>query len=288
MKRYCVIGSPIAHSLSPAMHNAAFAALELNKQAHYEAVEVMPNELENFMSVFAQQYAGMNVTIPHKEAVMKYLDEVDDCARTIGAVNTVKVDGGKLIGYNTDWSGFTAALLEGIQQKSHLSANEQTSVKTIFQHKPVLVVGAGGAARAVCFALSQLGAQLYVTNRTIEKAQKLAHDFRGVALSHDKLASIEPSLVVNVTSLGMNPHEFESPVSVSLWQKWKHSKITQYSFDCVYNPLNTQFLKDSISAGFVAITGDGMLVHQGSESFELFTGKKAPIEAMKKAVVVKL
>ncbi len=268
MKHFCVIGSPISHSRSPALHNAAFQALAID--ARYDAVEVLPENLKEFMSTFGDIYSGMNVTIPHKETVMKYLDEVDDCARSIGAVNTVVVDGGKLIGYNTDWSGFTQALLEGVK-KSVADFDA-----AFLMHKPVLVVGAGGAARAICFALKQLGAVLYVTNRTHEKAQKLASDFGGHALHADELSKIQPLLVVNVTSVGMTPHENESPVSADQWAQWRVSPIQQFAFDCVYAPRDTQFLKDSEVAGFKSITGETMFIHQGAQAFELFTGRKAP------------
>ncbi len=293
MERFCVIGSPISHSRSPAMHNAWFIALGID--ARYEAVEVLPENLKDFMAIFADVYAGMNVTIPHKETVMKYLDEVDDCARTIGAVNTVVVDGGKLIGYNTDWSGFTQALLEGV--KTHVADFDGA----FLTHKPVLVVGAGGAARAICFALKQLGAVLYITNRTHEKAQKLAADFNGHALHTDELSKIQPLLVVNVTSVGMAPNENESPIPAEIWSVWKvvlseldtavscrrgrfcSSSVKQFSFDCVYNPLQTQFLKDSEASGFKSITGDTMLIHQGAQAFELFTRESPPIMAMSAA-----
>ncbi len=157
MQRFCVIGSPISHSKSPALHNAAFKALGID--AEYEAVEVKPGELRDFMEGFPHVYSGMNVTIPHKEAVMQYLDSIDDRAQSIGAVNTVVVDGGRLVGYNTDWIGFEQALLEG--------TGEATTA--FLQHKPVLVVGAGGAARAICFAIKNMGAQLYITNRTHQR-----------------------------------------------------------------------------------------------------------------------
>lgn len=282
MKPFCVIGSPISHSLSPRMQGAAFK--EKGVEASYEAVEVLPENLKEFMAGFADTYSGMNVTIPHKENVMRYLDEVDDRARTIGAVNTVVNEGGRLVGYNTDWIGFTEALLEGAEEKNG----------AFLVNKPVLVVGAGGAARAVCYALKQLGAELYITNRTLEKAEQLAGEFQGHALALTKLNKIQPLLVVNVTSLGMHPHEGESPLPQEIWQSWKHAQVQQFAFDCVYTQRTTQFLKDALIGGFkssphghslMLVTGENMLIHQGAVAFELFTGQKAPIEAMRSAIV---
>lgn len=272
MQRFCVIGSPISHSRSPALHNAAFKALGID--AEYEAVEVKPGELRDFMEGFPHVYSGMNVTIPHKETVMHYLDSIDDRAQAIGAVNTVVVEGGRLVGYNTDWIGFEQALLEG--------TGETTTA--FLQHKPVLVVGAGGAARAICFAIANMGAQLYITNRTHQKAVELAKAFGGTALRADELSKIQPLLVVNVTSLGMAPHEKESALSKDLWTALRAPAVTQWAFDVVYTPLNTIFLKDARASGYKSITGETMLVHQGAAAFEIFTGKSAPVAVMKEAL----
>lgn len=278
MQRFCVIGFPIAHSLSPIMHNAAFK--KLGVPALYEATLVSPENLMDFISLARENYSGFNVTIPHKEKIIEYLDEVDEVARKIGAVNTVINHNGRLIGYNTDWVGFLEALKNGI--------SDTESPDDFLLNKRVLVVGAGGAARAVSYGLVNSGAALCITNRTFEKAVQLVKEFGGDAVIFSQLKNIQPDIVVNVTSCGMAPHEKDSALPVDLWEIWSKKRqddgqqiAPHVAFDCVYTPLITQFLKDAQGANFKTITGDTMLIEQAAAAFELFINQKAPTALMR-------
>jgi shikimate dehydrogenase len=258
-KRYCVIGYPIKHSLSPKLHNAAFRKLKI--PARYEAVEVKPAQLKNFMRDYRQRYAGGNVTIPHKRSVMKYLDRVSPEAKKIGAVNTIVNRGGKLIGYNTDVYGAMEAL------RAHRGA--QTAKGKFLNGQKVVVLGAGGAARAVVYGLKKAGARVVILNRTLSHAKKLAKEFgcAYAALSPGRLPS---DLLINTTSVGMWPKTKQTPLLLS-------PAISSYDlcvFDIIYRPRITQLLRDAKRAGCKIITGDCMFFAQAAKSFELWTGTR--------------
>lgn len=215
---------------------------------------------------------GVNVTIPHKSAVMKYLDEVRENARRIGAVNTVKREGEKLTGYNTDGIGVLESLKNRIGK---------------VRNKSVLLLGAGGAARAIAFTLAEAGADMFISNRTASKAENLSSDvkektgvdLRTIPQERRDLAKIieDVDVLINSTSVGMHPNEDETPVEASLM----HEGLTV--MDIVYNPLRTRLLKEAERAGAKTIDGLGMLVYQGAASFEIWTGITPPIETMKRA-----
>jgi shikimate dehydrogenase len=192
MKKYCVIGYPIGHSLSPKIHNAAFKKLKID--AKYEAVEVKPQNLKKFMRDFKEKYAGANVTIPHKEQVIKYLDKISPEAKKIGAVNTIVNRGGKLVGHNTDVVGAMVAL-SGVMVSL---SNHGTGFP--FKNKNVVVLGAGGAARAVVYGLKRAGAKVTIVNRTISRAKKLAVEF-GCKYEPKVLSPFD--VLINTTSVGM-------------------------------------------------------------------------------------
>jgi len=273
-----LIGWPVEHSLSPAMHNSAFAALELNWC--YVPLPVPPERLrEAVAGLRALGFMGANVTVPHKEAVMPYLDEVALEAQAIGAVNTIAVRDGNLIGYNTDWRGFLAALSESGFDP---------------QGRRVVVLGAGGAARAVVYALAQAGAQVTVLNRTPTHAQALIQDFSPLFPSSSLLSlpltpqtleerSAEAHLLVNATPVGMWPE-----VDESLWPEGLPFPGHLTVFDLVYNPRQTKLLQQARRAGAKVIGGLGMLVHQGAVAFELWTGREAPIETMYEAASLRI
>ena len=267
-----LIGYPVEHSLSPAMHNSAFAALSLNWC--YVPLPVLPERLgEAVAGLQALSFVGANVTVPHKEAVMSYLDEVAPEAQAIGAVNTIVVREG-LIGYNTDWQGFLTALSEGGFSP---------------QGKRAVVLGAGGAARAVVYALAQAGAQVTVLNRTPARAQALIRDFTPLFPPLSLLSfpltlrtleeqTAEAHLLVNTTSIGAWPK-----VDKSIWPEELSFPVHLTVFDLVYNPRQTKLLRQARAAGAKVIGGLGMLVHQGAAAFELWAGEKAPVETMYEA-----
>ncbi|MFH1849586.1 MAG: shikimate dehydrogenase [archaeon] len=236
-----LIGNPVAHSVSYLMHNKMFVDMGLN----YVYIPFQVDDLGDFIA-FARQICmrGFNVTIPHKIAVMKHLDAVDETAGKIGAVNTVVNDRG-FIGYNTDGTGAVAALRE----------------RTRVRGKKILVLGAGGAARAVAYGLVQAGAELSIYNRTKEKADALAGELGCKSGMID-----DPDIIVNTTSVGMGPDKL-TPIDE---QKLKRAIV----MDIVFNPMKTRLIRDAEKRGNMAISGIKMLAYQGAAGFRLWTGKK--------------
>lgn len=268
-----LIGWPVEHSLSPAMHNAAFETLGLDW--HYGLLPTPPGAVRATLTRLKKRgYRGVNVTVPHKQAVMSYLDEIADSARAIGAVNTIVIQEGRLIGYNTDADGFLAALREA-------------GFEPAGQH--ALVLGAGGAARAVVYALARAGCSVVIYNRTVRRAAQLAHHMQNqnlrspvtwvpitATLADLKLSGFD--LLVNATSVGMWPQSDASP-----WPDWLPMPSHWTVYDLVYNPLETRLLAQARAAGVRAVGGLGMLIHQGALAFKLWTGVTAPIEVMRAA-----
>jgi shikimate dehydrogenase len=275
--RVCaIIGNPVEHSLSPVMHNVAFKELGLNLV--YVAFKVTRNVLKDAISgAKSLGLLGLNVTMPHKNAVMSYLDETDSAAKAIGAVNTILNEHGKLIGFNTDGKGAMIAL-----QENDVSADE----------KKMVLLGAGGAAKAIAFQAAQEVEELVVLNRTSEKAEKLAellcknfgNKVKGRTLSTEVLKEeLETAdILVNATSVGMNPEVNVSPVPSDLL------KSDLCVMDIVYNPLETKLLADAKAAGAKVVSGLEMLLYQGAVAFEIWTNCLAPVDAMKKAALSKL
>lgn len=263
-----VIGDPIQHSLSPKMHNAAFEALGIDNEFVFVASQVKPEDLSDFVKgVRTMGIRGLACTIPHKTAIIKYLDYMDEVAQKIGSVNTVVNDGGILKGYNTDWLGVTGPL-EKI---------------TSLDDKTVALIGAGGAARAVAYAVMKKGAKLTIYNRSLEKAERLAKEFGGKALSLHHLEKIKDAdIIFNATPLGMYPNEDKTPIPNELMRK------NQIVFDAVYTPFETKLLRDAKSKGAQIISGVEMFVKQGAAQFKLYTGFDAPVDAMKKVLVKNL
>lgn len=273
-RRIGLIGWPVGHSLSPAMQNAAFAALGMDWE--YILLPVPPGEVGAAVRrLAARGFRGANVTVPHKEAVMPYLSHVTEAARAIGAVNTIVVEeDGTLLGENTDWTGFLAALREaGFEPEG----------------RRALILGAGGAARAVAYALARSGAHAVVLNRTLERAEALVRDL-GPATPRGLLEAgpLEPTalirearradLLVNATSVGMWPRADESP-----WPDGLPIPAHLVVMDLVYRPLETKLLRQAREAGARTVDGLGMLVHQGARAFECWTGRPAPVEVMRAA-----
>lgn len=260
-----LIGWPVAHSVSPAMHNAAFQALDLLWR--YALMPTPPGEVGTALArLKAQDYRGANVTVPHKQAVMPHLDEIAEAARAIGAVNTIVVYRDRLVGHNTDAAGFLAALREAGFEPAG---------------KRALVLGAGGAARAVIYALNRAGCDVAVHNRTVRRAGELIRALAVPARLVPDLAEIEPAafdLLVNATPAGMTPHVDASP-----WPEALPLPARWAVYDLIYNPAETRLLSRARAAGATAIGGLGMLVHQGALAFELWTGQSPPVEVMRAA-----
>jgi shikimate dehydrogenase len=270
-----LIGDPVEHTMSPAMHNAAFEKLGLDYK--YVAFNVKPDQLSSAVAGFkALNVRGFNVTIPHKVAVISLLDSLDPLAQKIGAVNTVVNDNGKLKGYNTDAEGFLRALKEqGFKSKN----------------KKVVVLGAGGASRAISFILAKEGAKITILNRKLELdwaldiarliKKSLKREVKALELSH--LTDVLPAdLLVNATSVGMSPAPNVSPIPALPCSK------APLVFDIVYNPIKTKLLQDAASAGAQTISGVDMLAWQGALAFEKWTGKKAPLDLMRQTAVTML
>ncbi|MGG2199259.1 shikimate dehydrogenase [Paenibacillus validus] len=269
---YGVFGDPIRHSKSPIMLNRAFEVTGVN--AAYGAFHIVPGTLKDAVAgIRALQFRGVNVTVPHKVEVMEYLDAIDEGARMIGAVNTIVNDNGKLTGYNTDGIGYIRSL------------KEETGID--LRGRKVLMIGAGGAARGVGYAIAKEGAaHIYIANRTKEKAQELAasmSEFSSVS-GHglDEVAALagEAALIVNNTSLGMHPNVDDVPMDVSL------IRPDTVVSDLIYNPLLTRFLREARDQRGAAIhSGLGMFIYQGAYAFEYWMGQPAPIEAMRAVVL---
>lgn len=261
-KLCAIIGNPIEHSLSPLIHNAAFEQLKLN----YVFLAFKVERLEEaMMGIRALNLKGVSVTIPYKIDVMDYLDDVEDVARHIGAVNTILNRDGCLLGYNTDWIGAIMALEEKIELKD----------------KKAVLLGAGGAARAIAFGLKKKGADLTILNRTVKKADNLASELNCQHGGLELLASLHPDILINTTSLGMYPKLDDTPVE----KKWLKDMLV---FDIVYNPRKTRLIEEAEQNGCTTITGLEMFVNQAALQFELWTGRKAPNDLMRNVVLEKL
>jgi len=268
-----IIGDPIEHTMSPVMHNAAFKRLGLDYV--YLPFRVKREGLGKAIEgMRALNIRGLNVTIPHKVAVIPFLDELDPLAAKIGAVNTIVNDEGVLKGYNTDATGFLQALLErGIEPKE----------------KNVVILGAGGASRAISFILAERNAKLVMLNRTWAKAKicadRIAEIFQreATALKLDKenlaAALSKADILVNTTSVGMSPDIDETPVTSDLLRP------NLVVYDIVYNPIKTRLQREAEVAGATVISGLNMLVWQGALAFEKWTGLEAPVALMKEEVI---
>ena len=265
-----LIGHPVEHSFSPPMHNAAFEKLGMDYA--YVAFDVEPQNLKSAIDgAKSLGIRGLNVTIPHKIEVMQYLDEIDEVAGLIGAVNTI--DFKDMKGYNTDGIGAVRAI------------EEVTSIKD----KNVVIAGAGGASRAISFYIAKYGAsRLTILNRNVEKAQKLASDVSNSGLIDDveadsisEIASLldDADILINTTPVGMHPNVNDEPIASA---SDMHEGLVV--FDAVYNPNETGLLKEAVKAGAEPIFGIKMLLYQGAESFRIWTGADAPVDAMEDAL----
>lgn len=258
-----VIGDPVNHSLSPLLHNTGYRAAGMDDKFVYVACKINPKRIAEFTAAMrAMGIRGASCTVPHKEIIMPYLDAIDPVAEKIGAVNTVVLEKGKLHGYNTDWLGTIAPL----------------NALTTLEDKRVVVIGAGGAARAMVYGLIREGALVTVCNRTVEKAEALAHEFGCHAASLSSSDAIRGAdIICNATTIGM--HEDKSPVNSQLLNS-RH-----IIFDAVYAPYETRLTKDARTASAQVVHGTEMLLHQAIAQFKLFTGRDAPEDAMRSVLL---
>ncbi|MFZ1397320.1 MAG: shikimate dehydrogenase [Candidatus Promineifilaceae bacterium] len=270
-----LIGWPVSHSFSPAMHNTAAEALGLNWV--YVPLPVAPEAVATAVSgLAALGFRGVNVTVPHKQAVMPLLNELEPGARAIGAVNTIVVgENGRLTGHNTDWSGFLA----------DLQANDVPVT-----NRDCLLLGAGGSARAVAYGLAQSGARVHILARRIAQAEQLVADLRpylpqATLASHsldllpEAAATVTAPLIINSTPLGMTPNEEGSP-----WPDRLLFPPNAVLYDLVYNPRLTRLMQQAEAAGCQAINGLGMLVQQGAKAFFLWTGQQPDTAVMRRTI----
>lgn len=274
-KLYILLGNPLGHSVSPAMHNLAFEKLSMD--CCYLPVEIQPEDLGTvFKGLTKMNVGGFNVTIPHKIEIIDFLDELDPVAKSIGAVNTIRMEDGKSKGFNTDGLGFIQSLEEELR----------ISVKG----RSFFIVGCGGAARAISMTLAFKGAEkLYLCNRTAGKAEsltaKINENIRPCAeVVTNKIQDLKAALrycdvLVNSTSIGMYPDVDVLPIAESLIRK------ELIIADIVYNPQETKLLQVAKARGCLTVPGLGMLIYQGAAAFKLWTGVEPPVAEMREKVL---
>lgn len=255
-----LFGDPVAHSLSPAMHNAAFQHLKV--AALYESYRVAT--AEEFLRIFRTRgLTGASITIPLKEAVMEVLDDLEPEARAVGAVNTVKAERGGLRGFNTDWIGVTVTL------------EEMTAIKG----KRVVILGAGGTARAAIYAVIREGGVPVVINRGRRKGESLAATFGCDFRPWEEMEKVEGDILIHTTPVGMHPHGDHCPVGREILRRFS------WVMDVIYNPPVTALLREAAAVGCRVMGGVSMFVIQGAEQFRIWTGLEPPVAVMKETVV---
>ncbi|HSQ97565.1 MAG TPA: shikimate dehydrogenase [Rickettsiales bacterium] len=263
-KKICIIiGNPVEHSLSPAMHNASYKSIGLNDQFIFDRVNVTEDELKYFIEVVKKfnSIVGITCTMPHKQSIIQYLDELKDEARIINAVNTVLIQNGKYVGYNTDWYGIERPFIER---------------KINLKNKKVAIIGAGGASKAAIYTFKKNNCIVNILNRTKEKADLLAEEFNCNSFSlNDKEIIKNSDVIINTTNVGMGDMSDLLPIDVNLINK------NQIIFDCIYKPKETKLIQSAKIVGTEVIYGWEMLLYQGIMQFEIYTDHKADIESMR-------
>lgn len=263
---YGVIADPVGHSLSPLIHNAAFHDAKLNKV--YIPIRVPREALSDFIDHAGQWgIKGLSVTIPHKEAVLAKLTEVDGAARGIGAVNTVVFDGNRRIGYNTDYRAAMSSLEEAVSE----GGPQDGALKG----KSALVLGAGGVGRAIAYGLVRRGCQLTLTDGEVDRAIQLANRLKCRWVEWSNRHTVSADVLVNCTPIGMHPNVDETPFDRH------HLRPAMVVFDVVYNPENTLLIKESRARNCRVITGVDMFVRQACMQFKLFSDQEGPAELMR-------
>lgn len=279
VKLFGLLAHPAQHSLSPLMHNAAFHACQL--PYHYQAFDVPPDQLEEAIkAIKLLNIKGVNVTVPHKEKIIPFLDQINEEAKAIGAVNTIVNENGSLHGYNTDGDGYVQSLIQETTVDLHQAS--------------IIILGAGGAAKGIAIYLLKNGCRhLMIANRSPLKAEQLEEQLQAYSTKLEHQVEIRhvpwqkaaehceaADVIINTTSVGLWPHVTEMPVQlkeISLKQK--------VVSDIIYNPLMTAFLQEAKSKGAEIHTGVGMFIYQGARAFRLFTLQEPPVEVMKQVVM---
>ncbi len=263
-KLYGIIGNPVSHSMSPAIHNAAFAEKGLNNV-------YVPLKIANIGAFMKEcrkiDFHGFSVTIPHKESVLPFLDDLDHTARKIGAINTIVNKNGKLTGYNTDCMAAVMCLEYGLKISNNTLDNKKVSI-----------IGAGGAARAIAFGLKEKGCDITIYNRTLERAEKLSDDVKCKFERFEEIHKHDSNILINTTSIGMFPNVNRTPIPENVLKKG------MIVFDAVYNPIETTLLRDAKEKGCHTVNGLSMFINQAAEQFRLWTNIDPPVELMTNVV----
>ncbi|MFQ5686680.1 MAG: shikimate dehydrogenase, partial [Candidatus Scalindua sp.] len=263
-KLYGIIGNPVSHSMSPAIHNASFTEKELNNV--YVSLKV--SNIGAFIKEYRKiDFQGFSVTIPHKESVLPFMDDIEHTAKRIGAVNTIVRQDGKLSGYNTDCMAAVTALECGVGKNGDTLNNKRISI-----------IGAGGAARAIAFGLKEKGCDIIIYNRTLERAEKLSNDVKCRFGRFEEINKLGSDILINTTPIGMFPDIDRTPVPQNVL---KEGMIV---FDAVYNPIETRLLQDAKKRGCHTVNGLTMFINQAAEQFRLWTNIDPPVELMSKVV----
>jgi shikimate dehydrogenase len=262
-ERFAIFGNPLGQSLSPLMHDAAFAEIGIDARYGVCRTDDAAEAIRRFRK---KGLSGASVTIPFKETIIPCLDEVDENARAIGAVNTIVNRNGRLVGYNTDGAGLVRDLEEWFEIRG----------------KTFVVLGAGGAARAAIYSLLQAGGTPVVANRTPERAEALAGRFDCRWFPIEKIGRLRADCLINTTPVGMFPETDRTPLP-----KQEAARFP-YVMDMIYNPVKTRLLREAEASGCAVRSGVGMFIHQGAEQFRLWTGMEPPLERMKRVVMERL
>ncbi|ODS30880.1 MAG: hypothetical protein SCARUB_04009 [Candidatus Scalindua rubra] len=260
-KLYGIIGNPISHSISPIIHNSSFIEKGLNSV--YVPMKVL--NIGAFIKKIRKiDIQGLSVTIPHKESILPYLDDIDHTAKKIGAVNTIVKQNGRFIGYNTDCMAAVMGLEHGLKK-----------TKDTLNNKKVSIIGAGGAARAIAFGLKEKGCDITIYNRTLERAKKLSNDVKCKFERFEEICELNSDILINSTSIGMFPEVDRAPVPKNVLREG------MIVFDVVYNPIETRLLQDAKERGCHTVNGLTMFINQAAEQFRLWTNIDPPVELMK-------
>ncbi|PKA56668.1 Bifunctional 3-dehydroquinate dehydratase/shikimate dehydrogenase, chloroplastic [Apostasia shenzhenica] len=275
-KVYGIIGKPVSHSKSPVLHNRAF------RSVGFDAVYVpfLVDDFASFLKCYSSpDFTGFSITMPHKDAALACSDEIDPIAKSIGAVNTLirRPSDGKLVGYNTDYIGAISAIEDALQ-----GSLVKESTASPLADKVIVVIGAGGAGKALAYGAKEKGARIFIANRTYERAKELANLVGGLPLSLTDLENFHPEegmILANTSSIGMHPNIHNTPLSKEALRNYI------LVFDAIYNPLVTRLIREAEEVGVATINGMEMLVRQAMCQFELFTGLPAPEKQMRDALL---
>ncbi|KDP23587.1 hypothetical protein JCGZ_23420 [Jatropha curcas] len=280
-KVFGLISKPVGHSKGPILHNPTFR--HVNYNGIY--VPMFVDDLKEFFSVYSSpDYAGFSVGFPYKEAVVEFCDEVHPLAKSIGAVNTIvrRPSDGKLIGYNTDCEASITAIEDALKEQGYI--NGRTSFSSSLAGRQFVLVGAGGAGRALAFGAKSRGARIIIFDIDFERTKSLAHAVSGEAQPFKNLVHFRPetdAILANATPLGMHPNTERIPVAEETLG------IYQLVFDAVYTPRKTRLLKEAEAAGAIIVSGVEMFLRQAIGQFNLFTGREAPEDFMREIVLAK-